>query len=100
MIDECGIYGIVHTIDTLSGVVESGGNIHGKVESGGVLIGSVGFPKCAYPPIYAGDYVFTPSADTQTIEIAKKTARTDITINPIPSNYGLVSWDGATLTVS
>lgn len=49
---------------------------------------------------YEGSYVFTPSANTQTIDIAGKQARENITINPIPSNYGLITWNGATLTVS
>jgi len=51
-------------------------------------------------PQYTGSYVFTPTQSTQTIEIENKMATADITINPIPSNYGLITWDGATLTVS
>lgn len=49
---------------------------------------------------YTGSYVFTPTQSTQIIEIENKRATADITINPIPSNYGLITWDGATLTVS
>lgn len=49
---------------------------------------------------YAGEYEFTPTEQEQTISIAGKVARNDITINPIPSNYGLITWDGSTLTVS
>ena len=49
---------------------------------------------------YTGEYTFTPSDQTQTIPIAQLTASEDITINPIPSNYGLITWNGATLTVS
>lgn len=48
---------------------------------------------------YKGEYEFTPSAQTQTIEIYGKTATENIIINPIPNNYGLVSWNGSTLTV-
>ena len=48
---------------------------------------------------YNGDYEFTPSAETQIIEIAHKTATYNITINPIPSNYGLVTWNGTILTI-
>lgn len=50
--------------------------------------------------VYDGSYEFTPSESTQTIEIADKRALTDITINPIPSNYGLITWNGSELTVS
>lgn len=49
---------------------------------------------------YEGDYSFTPSDEEQVIPILGKTATQDIVINPIPSNYGLISWNGSTLTVS
>ena len=51
-------------------------------------------------PAYAGPYQYTPSQSAQTISIANKKATQDITIDPIPSNYGLISWDGSVLTVS
>lgn len=50
--------------------------------------------------LYEGSYEWTPTQQTQTIPIADKKAITDITINPIPSNYGLITWNGSTLTVS
>ena len=49
---------------------------------------------------YQGPYEWTPSAEAQTIQIADMIAAEDIVINPIPSNYGLISWSGSTLTVS
>ena len=51
-------------------------------------------------PTYQGPYTFTPSAEEQTIEISRMVARQDITIGAIPSNYGRITWDGSTLTVS
>lgn len=48
---------------------------------------------------YAGDYEYTPMDVKQTINIKDMTARDNITINPIPSNYGKITWDGATLKV-
>lgn len=51
-------------------------------------------------PAYAGPTTFTPSAETQTIETRETTVFENITINPIPSNYGLITWDGSTITVS
>ena len=50
--------------------------------------------------VYDGPTEFTPSGSTQTIEIANMKALENITINPIPSNYGLITWDGSTITVS
>lgn len=49
---------------------------------------------------FDGAYQYTPTQSTQTIPIVGKTARSNITINPIPSNYGLITWNGAILTVS
>lgn len=49
---------------------------------------------------YTGEYTFTPTADTQTIEISGMIATQDITINPIPSNYGLITWSGSVLTIT
>ena len=50
--------------------------------------------------VYEGTYEWTPSSELQTIEIANKKALENITINPIPNNYGLITWNGSTLTVS
>lgn len=50
--------------------------------------------------LYTGAYEFTPSSETQTIPIADLIAAEDITINPVPSNYGLITWNGSFLTVS
>ena len=51
-------------------------------------------------PIYEGPYEFTPADSSQTIAIGSKRAASDITINPIPSNYGKITWNGSILTVS
>lgn len=51
-------------------------------------------------PDYEGETTFTPSTEMQTIPTAHTVLLSDITINPIPSNYGLITWNGATLTVS
>ena len=54
----------------------------------------------ARPKLYEGAYEFTPTSKTQTIAINDKMALQDITINPIPSNYGLITWNGSELVVS
>ena len=51
-------------------------------------------------PDYEGETTFTPSVEMQTIPTAHTVLLSDITINPIPSNYGLITWNGSTLTVS
>lgn len=49
---------------------------------------------------YRGEYEFTPTEDVQTVLINGLRATRNITINPIPSNYGKISWNGSVLTVS
>lgn len=51
-------------------------------------------------PEYDGSYEFTPSADEQTVQTSGKRLAQDITINPIPNNYGLITWNGSIITVS
>lgn len=51
-------------------------------------------------PWYTGDTVITPTMQVQTLQTASKAVANNIIINPIPSNYGLITWNGATLIVS
>lgn len=51
-------------------------------------------------PHYEGEYQFTPTEYEQVIPVYDLVCDHDIIINPIPSNYGLITWDGQTLTVS
>lgn len=67
----------------------------GSAEFGNYMIVHEG----AYPA-YTGDTVITPSQTTVVLPAANTTVYTDIVINPIPSNYGLIAWNGSALTVS
>ena len=49
---------------------------------------------------YTGETDFTPSAEAQTIRTAGLIMDGDITIEPIPSNYGLITWNGSYIRVS
>lgn len=51
-------------------------------------------------PTYTGETVITPSTTEQVLNTADKVVARNIVINPIPSNYGLITWNGSTLTVS
>lgn len=43
----------------------------------------------------------TPTQEEQTVLAdSQYDGLSKVTINPIPSNYGLISWDGSILTVS
>lgn len=49
---------------------------------------------------YVGPTTVTPSSSIQTLATSGKTVGEDIIVDPIPSNYGLITWNGAVLTVS
>ena len=49
---------------------------------------------------YTGSYEFTPTSEVQTIPVYGLSMEHDIIIDPIPNNYGLITWDGSTITVS
>ena len=61
--------------------------------SGKLLMGST-------IPVYRGETSFILSDEAQTITIAGMQAAEDLTIAPIPSNYGRITWNGSTLNVS
>lgn len=49
---------------------------------------------------YQGEYEVTPSRQTQTLQTAGRVMSQDVVVNPIPSNYGLITWNGSALMVS
>lgn len=51
-------------------------------------------------PVYSGAYEVTPATETQTLLTANKLLTGNVVVNPIPSNYGLITWTGAVLTVT
>lgn len=51
-------------------------------------------------PVYEGSYEVTPSADGVTLLTRDLRMTADVVINPIPSSWGRIGWNGAYLTVS
>lgn len=83
---------------TISGSVTGMKRLTGTLSPTGRLSGVLSLPEISYP--YRGEYEITPGEETQVIAIANLKATQDIIINAIPSNYGLVTWDGSILTIS
>lgn len=90
----------MHVYGELSGTLTAQSTIQGSLSSPKGLQGTLTVPSAAGVVPYEGEYEFTPSEEAQTISIEQKMALQDITINPIPSNYGLITWSGTSLTVS
>lgn len=85
--------------DILIGQIKSAVQLQGSLSCEEQLSGS--FHLFELPENqYQGSYVFTPSAQSQTIHTGGTTLLSNITINPIPSNYGLITHDGTVITVS
>lgn len=59
-----------------------------------VTISASGFPE------YDGPVEVTPTRETQILSTSGTLVQQDITVKPIPPNYGLITWNGAILTVS
>ena len=49
---------------------------------------------------YHGATEVVPSSETQTLPTANRMLTEDIIIDPIPSNYGLITYNGSIITVS
>lgn len=52
------------------------------------------------PDPYPGPYEVTPSQETQSLATRNKAMAQNVIVNPIPSQYGLITWDGSKLRVS
>lgn len=66
----------------------------------GVLMGSPVAREYVERPAYEGAVFVTPSADLQVLQTKDLRMTENITVNPIPQNYGLITWNGSTITVS
>ena len=48
---------------------------------------------------YHGDYSVTPTNQAQTLPTARKRLEQNVIVEPIPSNYGRISYSGSVITV-
>ena len=86
--------------DLHNSVISAGADLHESVVT---VEPNYSTPVAGYTSdvdYYEGPYEYTPTQEEQTVTIQGLMATRNITINPIPSNYGLITWNGATLTVS
>lgn len=90
----------MHVYGRITGKLTPLRQITGTLTPLRTITGTLIVPTDAATPIYTGAYEFTPTQDAQTVLISGLKATQDITINPIPSNYGLITWNGSFLTVS
>lgn len=66
----------------------------------GVTLGTPVVKEYVDVETYTGTYEVTPSDETQTLNVEGKRMAHPLVVDPIPSNYGRIDWNGAILTVS
>lgn len=84
----------------IRGRIQMEQTIKGHLQMENVIRGQLLPVMAVYPEPYAGSTHVIPSQEQQTLETAGMTVLENIIIEPIPSNYGLITWNGSTLTVS
>lgn len=73
----------------------------GDLQSSNEFDGEYGdYMPVSHQDVYEGETEITPSEEDQILQTDGKMVPTNITIHAIPSNYGLITWDGHKLTVS
>lgn len=84
----------------LTGILTGAQTMQGTLSAPTGIEGQLTIPNAILPPSYVGPYEVTPSAEEQTLSTEFLYMTGDITINPIPNNYGLITYNGSTITVS
>ena len=83
----------------ITGVLAEIGSIDGLLSDKVNISASLSIPEFVNS-YYEGDYQVTATDEAQIISTQGLVMRDNLTINPIPSNYGKITWNGSTLTVS
>ena len=86
----------------LRGVLTTRGTLTGRLTGNKAIAGRLSINRIIQneTDTYEGPYEVTPTQETQYLYTDQKLMADNVTINPIPSNYGLITWDGSVLTVS
>lgn len=89
-------------------VVVDGGEIELSLQIAGGEIqlahridgGEIGMFQPLLPPAYTGPLNITPGAEAQVLNTEGLVLPGNITVAPVPNDYGLITWDGQVITVS
>ena len=92
-----GTLSVVESLESEMAIIDT---IRGTMSSQETVRGDITIPSSVGGDPYEGNYSVTPSAEVQVLNTQYKTMSQNVTINPIPSNYGLITWNGSTITVS
>lgn len=86
----------------LKGKLTAVGTLKGSLTATGGMKGTLtgGISRLEPLPYYEGAYEITPTSETQTLNTANLSMAQNIVVNPIPNNYGLITYNGGYITVS
>lgn len=90
----------MHVHGELTGRLTAGEKISGRLAAADRVRGSLTIPARILPEEYEGSYDVTPGPEEKVLATANRWLTEDIMVQPIPDNYGLITWDGSTITVS
>ena len=90
----------MHVYGELSGTLSKGLTLQGSLSAPQMIEGQLTIPNAILPPSYEGPYEVTPTETEQTLDTENLYLTDNIVVKAIPSNYGLITWSGNTLTVS
>lgn len=84
----------------ITGTLTPQASLSATLSTNARLTGTLTLPEGTSIRKYEGEYEVTPTEETITLSTSNLQMTHNVTINPIPSNYGLITWNGTTLTVS
>lgn len=90
----------MHVYGEISGRLKAGERLTGMLMARERISGSLTIPSRLLPEEYRGSYEITPGPERQVLETNQLWLTDNIIVDPIPSNYGLISYDGSIITVS
>lgn len=91
---------MTYPVGPVRGQLQTDGSLHGRLSGSGTVSGGLSIGTAGSAPLYEGPYEVTPTRETQTLLTADKQCFTNIVVNPIPPEYGLVTYDGSVMTIS
>lgn len=97
---KAAISGTISAKAALTGSIAANRSITGTLSATKRLTGQLTIPKVIGMDPYQGEYEVTPSEEEQVLNTGGKYLSKSVVVAPIPSNYGRITWDGRTLTVS
>lgn len=84
----------------LIGTLSAADTLQGILSSESSLTAELTIPMIADPPpIYTGEYTVIPTEEEQILPTMGCLLLDNITINPIPTNYGKVTWTSGHLLI-